>query len=270
MRLGLVVAAALATTRLLTVCWASAWSRVAGPGPASADELLALGASSLAIGVAGWLVCGAGLAFAAHLPGRLGRSADRWSRRVTPAVARRAAGLVLGVGVGVVGGQAQAVATGPSVTVAVDASTSDGRHAPDPGFRVTVTSTPVTSTPATSTPATATAPTPPPTDPAPMTSTDPVAPGFTPAPPRVRPQADPGLLGARVTAATADEVVVHRGDSLWSIAGRHLGPDASAAEVDRSWREWFSLNRDTVGEDPDLILPGQVLRVPGQSASVAR
>ncbi|KGN37072.1 LysM peptidoglycan-binding domain-containing protein, partial [Knoellia aerolata] len=89
------------------------------------------------------------------------------------------------------------------------------------------------------------------------------APGFTPTAPRVRPQADPALLGARGAAGTADEVVVHRGDSLWSIAARHLGPDASAAEIDRSWRRWFALNRDRVGPDPDLILPGQVLRVPG-------
>ncbi len=55
---------------------------------------------------------------------------------------------------------------------------------------------------------------------------------------------------------------MHRGDSLWSIAARHLGPGASDAEIARAWPAWFAENRDVVGDDPDLILPGQVLRPP--------
>lgn len=90
----------------------------------------------------------------------------------------------------------------------------------------------------------------------------PVAPGFTPTAPRVRPQADAGLLGARSHRATEREVVVHRGDSLWSIAARHLGPDAGDAEVARAWPQWYAANRDVIGDDPDLVLPGQILRIP--------
>lgn len=271
-RLGLLTVAVLAVTRLLGLVWTSARARVADPGPASAGELLALGASGLAIGVAAWLVLGTGLELAAHLPGRVGRAARLWSGRVTPALARRTAGFVLGVGVGVVGGPAQAVAAHPVVVVAGEASTPDGRHAPDPGFQVTRDAAgSTTTTPPTTTTAADTDPSP--TDREPVDGADlvtpgtPVEPGFTPAAPRVRPQADPGLLGARVTATTVDEVVVHRGDSLWSIAARHLGADASDAEVDRSWREWFALNRDRIGADPDLILPGQVLRAPGPDPS---
>ncbi len=269
-RVGLVAVAVLMATRLLTAAWFSAWARVSGPGPASADELLALVTSGFAIGVAAWLVGATVLEIAAHVPGRLGRAASLWSRRLTPAVARRVACLVLGIGVGVVGGPAQSAATGPTVTVTPDASRSSGADAPDPGFRVategaaTATATP---TPA---PTVTPAPTEPePEEPARASVTEPVPPGFTPAPPRVRPQADPGLLGARVRVSAVDEVVVHRGDSLWSIAARHLGPDASAAEVDRSWREWFSLNRDRIGADPHLILPGQVLRAPGPDLSTS-
>jgi nucleoid-associated protein YgaU len=83
----------------------------------------------------------------------------------------------------------------------------------------------------------------------------------------VRPQPDPGLLGGRPTPATDSEVVVHRGDSLWSIAARHLGSRASDAEIAHAWPQWFHLNRDVIGNDPDVILPGQVLRIPDDHAA---
>jgi len=58
------------------------------------------------------------------------------------------------------------------------------------------------------------------------------------------------------------EVVVKRGDNLWNIAKAHLPEGASDAEIDREWRRWYDANRDVIGDDPDLILPGQVLRPP--------
>ena len=61
---------------------------------------------------------------------------------------------------------------------------------------------------------------------------------------------------------TADEVVVRRGDTLWSIAARHLGPDPSDAEIAQAWPAWHDANREVVGPDPDVLLPGQVLRAP--------
>lgn len=54
--------------------------------------------------------------------------------------------------------------------------------------------------------------------------------------------------------------VVVPGDSLWSIARAH--PDTSGS-VERRWRAIWQANRDLVGDDPDLILPGQALRLPG-------
>jgi nucleoid-associated protein YgaU len=62
----------------------------------------------------------------------------------------------------------------------------------------------------------------------------------------------------------ADEgtVVVHRGDTLWAIAAATLDDDATDAEIMRVVVRWHEANRDVIGDDPDLILPGQVLRAP--------
>ena len=46
------------------------------------------------------------------------------------------------------------------------------------------------------------------------------------------------------------------GDSLWSLAARHLGPGADATEVAEAWPRWWEANRAVVGDDPDLLLPG--------------
>lgn len=57
-------------------------------------------------------------------------------------------------------------------------------------------------------------------------------------------------------------VVVHRGDSLWSLAAHQLPADASASAILQAVYQWYRLNRQVVGPDPDLILPGQILRIP--------
>ncbi|HEY3514835.1 MAG TPA: LysM peptidoglycan-binding domain-containing protein, partial [Kribbella sp.] len=57
-------------------------------------------------------------------------------------------------------------------------------------------------------------------------------------------------------------VVVRAGDSLWSIAARELGPSATNEAIAARWHDWYSANRHVIGNDPDLILPGQVLRTP--------
>jgi nucleoid-associated protein YgaU len=67
---------------------------------------------------------------------------------------------------------------------------------------------------------------------------------------------------AAPAARSATPVVVHRGDTLWAIAARRLPPTASAAAVAASWPRWYAVNRRVIGADPDLILPGQILRPP--------
>jgi nucleoid-associated protein YgaU len=68
-----------------------------------------------------------------------------------------------------------------------------------------------------------------------------------------------------VRAGPASAAVRHhevaRGDTLWAVASQALPPDAPDQAVDRAWRRIAAANRGVV-DDPDLIFPGTVLRVP--------
>lgn len=67
-------------------------------------------------------------------------------------------------------------------------------------------------------------------------------------------------------ARTPTRVVVRRGDSLWTIAAKELGPGASNATIAKRWPDWYAANVRVVGDDPDLLLPGQVLRTPKRTS----
>jgi LysM domain len=55
---------------------------------------------------------------------------------------------------------------------------------------------------------------------------------------------------------------VSRGDSLWSIAKRALGREATPAEIARVVARLWSLNEDRIGTgDPDLLMVGTRLRL---------
>jgi nucleoid-associated protein YgaU len=71
------------------------------------------------------------------------------------------------------------------------------------------------------------------------------------------------LAPAPRTSSVPDDVVtVRRGDSLWSLAARHLGPGASDREIALTWPQWYAANAELIGPDPNLIRPGQQLRIP--------
>lgn len=57
----------------------------------------------------------------------------------------------------------------------------------------------------------------------------------------------------------AEVYVVRPGDSLWSIARSH---PLDTTTLDHRWRSIWAANRNEVGDDPDLIIPGQALRLP--------
>lgn len=57
-------------------------------------------------------------------------------------------------------------------------------------------------------------------------------------------------------------VTVVRGDSLWSIAEDHLGPDTDPARLTAAWHAIYRANQRHVGPDPDLIRPGTFLQIP--------
>ena len=61
---------------------------------------------------------------------------------------------------------------------------------------------------------------------------------------------------------TGRVVAVRRGDTLWALAAAGLPSGASAAEITDRWQLIYRRNRGVIGPDPDLIQPGQLLRLP--------
>ena len=51
---------------------------------------------------------------------------------------------------------------------------------------------------------------------------------------------------------------VQSGDTLWDIAERTTGSGSN-------WRDIYEANQGVIGEDPNLIMPGQQLRLRGNS-----
>ena len=74
--------------------------------------------------------------------------------------------------------------------------------------------------------------------------------------------APPSATAAGSTPAT---YVVRPGDSLWRIAERALADrygNPSSADIARFWPDIYDANRDLIGSNPNLILPGQHLHIP--------
>lgn len=88
-----------------------------------------------------------------------------------------------------------------------------------------------------------------------------------PEPPAPEP-ADSGSLAPAAPEPAVRQVTVGPGDSFWTVAERltssRLGRPAGDAEVLEPWLALIAANRDrlTDPEDPDLLFPGQVLRLP--------
>lgn len=75
--------------------------------------------------------------------------------------------------------------------------------------------------------------------------------------------ASPEVTDADASPVMPLTVVVHHGDSLWSITDDLLGPGPSApSEIAATWPLLHEANRDLIGPDPDLLIPGQQLAVP--------
>lgn len=189
--------------------------------------------------IAAWVAIGLLAAAAAQLPGTVGHRARRVSQMVLPHVLQRV--LVGSAGLGVL--LAPAVAQARSHWV-----------------------------------------------PAPITSPPPVNAGLNPVPGPAWPTNDPDVerpsgvpsLGAPRTLprdtspsppqdparlpSPAGHVRVHGGDALWLVAAHRLGPDASEQAIAQYWPRIFAANRAVVGDDPNLIQPGQELRLPAPTS----
>ena len=190
---------------------------------AGADALVLAAAGLLAWVVWAWGALGLALTAASALPGALGGAARLATQVVLPAGARRGAALVLGLGLGVA--------------------------APLTGVAVTVMAPPAAAAPAaTAAPADAVPDWP-----------DRAAPVGAPAPAQV-----PDWPADLALPATDGTHVVVRGDCLWHIASSWLttraGGPPTDVEVAQAVQAWWAANADVIGPDPDLLLPGQVLR----------
>jgi nucleoid-associated protein YgaU len=52
------------------------------------------------------------------------------------------------------------------------------------------------------------------------------------------------------------------GDTLWDIAAHQLGPTASDVDIALHWPRWYEANKAQIGENPHVLLPGQILKAP--------
>ena len=224
--------AALAFAILLIGCLLVA---VGGPWPRmkavpvdalTFDQLFGLGANLAGLTVVSWWLLSFVLGLMANVLKRTGQStAARVASKATPAFMIRIGAAVLSVNL--LGGTAAFAAS-----------------VPDPGWRSTSTAQ---------------------SPDAAWTKTGlNVTPGWKPKAPII----DPGLLSrssARVATPRASDdegVVVMPGDTLWSIAASRSGPFASDLDIALEWPKWYAANKTTIGEDPAVLHPGQVLKPP--------
>lgn len=213
------------------------------------DEALVALAASLAWLLLAWVAVAFLVVIGAAGAGRGSCWCRRAARVLVPRIVRHGLEAILGLGIAAVTATpALAATTGPTPPIpSLD-------RAPATAVRLA----PLPAVPAPVLAPAATSPTPlPDVDRAP--SSPPVD---GPAPPRVH---DPALAGA---LPPSDEIVVRRGDCLWNVVQRFLGPTASDADVARTWPQWYAHNRGAVGADPDLLLPGTVLTPPPPTAAV--
>ena len=234
---SLVAAAAVGSIFLGTA--RDAWAAIAASGPAGPADgillLVALAGTSLSL----WLGLGLALSALSALPGAVGQASSVLAARLAPAAARKivafvlgttlTAALVPGTAVAGTGHQAPRPALVASAQIAISGLAD---AAPDASFRWVSDAVPAA-------------------DPAPPPSWSPE-----------RPASPKRSVSPQRSVSPAEGVVVHRGDTLWSIAAHHLGPAATRADIDAEWPRWFAANRQVIGDDANLIAPGQLLSPP--------
>ncbi|MGY1717114.1 hypothetical protein ACI78R_21830 [Geodermatophilus sp. SYSU D01106] len=233
-RLVVTTAAMAAVAAVLAVLtpdtsWLSAGSLQHAVDTAGPEAVLLSAVAAAAWLTWAWGALGLVLTALSALPGLAGAAAALVLRVVVPAAGRRAAALALGVGLAAT--PVLTGCTGPAAVV--------------PAAVVPAAATASAATPAATTPA--------------VVPDWPTAPAATPTGTPTTPVPDWPL------PAPGDHVVL-RGECLWSIAEADLrertGREPADAEVAEAVGRWWSVNADVIGTDPDLLLPGQVLRPP--------
>lgn len=269
-----VLAAFYGGYRLLEWATADAWSVVDSvrAGNPAFDDLLFLVVAVLVWVCFAWLALGGLLTFLSELPGAIGSACGAMAEKVTPAAYRNVAKIALGI----------SVAAGPLMG-ALPANAAPVDNPAQAAAAAQLPSLDRPSSTGTIMPAAAQLPS---LDrPAGAPATGPEAnlpmpdrpqssnPGST-LPMPDRPSAEQTGNQAQQQAQhraqqqqQQGQHVVKRGDTLWDIAKDRLGPGASAQEITNEWHRWYEANKNVIGEDPDLILPGQVLHAPPDSGA---
>jgi nucleoid-associated protein YgaU len=212
--------------------------------------------------LAAWLFVATALVVASQGPSVLGRLAAGVARMVTPRAARRLLEAALGVALAV--GPAGAALAGPavmpvtavgvSVQLALDPVPAPIVAAAAPVFPDLDRPSSVASTPAVSPAVAAPSSLPPTSVPAsPPTVSTPTTPTTPPAP------------SAPSIPLRASRHTVVPGDTLWDLAAAASPPGASPAVVTALWQQWYASNRATIGANPSLLLPGELLSLTGTS-----
>lgn len=236
--LGLVLSLGAALLSLWCATHASSLLAPSAPltTPAVGVEMLASAGAAV---VAGWLalllLAGAVEALPRHRLVPLRALGGRLAPQLAPRIAAGLIGSVLLIGSA---GAAQAQGPRTDGEIAHSGAVTDAEIAhPDPGAEaVSVTGT----------------------RPAPE-------PGWRPTSSPAHPRDASAIELVSRGTAEPDTVVVRAGDTLWDLAARHLGPEADAAAIAAAWPRWHEANREAIGADPHLLLPGTVL-VPPESA----
>jgi nucleoid-associated protein YgaU len=57
-------------------------------------------------------------------------------------------------------------------------------------------------------------------------------------------------------------VIVTSGQTLWSIAQEMLHSNGSPVEVAKLWPQIYEMNREVIGEDPNMLQLGLELKLP--------
>ncbi len=217
------------------------WGRMHLSGPVAADEVVALLATGCAAAVALWLALGMVVSAAVLLAGcRL--------PLFVPATLHRGVALALGVSLAAVALPAAAHPVPTQPTVVSSSATSVSVDSPlgtDSTWTVAGAASAQSA----------------------LSEHTPIDPGWTPTPPTAPARTmalppDPLLVSTPRAVDAVEQLAVRRGDTLWDLAARHLGADATDAEIATEWPRWHEANRDTIGSDPDLLLPGQLLLPP--------
>jgi hypothetical protein len=234
--------------------WRALMPAIGGGGaPFDFDQLLVTSAALVAWVGLGWFCLVVCLEVASVVPGAVGRSCASVGATVSPMLLRRL--VQAAIGVSVLAGPltaGSAYADGPSTTTSTSTTVDRPNSLAAPTF--------------------------PDADPQPP-SLDRPATAFVPSSPPLtakRTPAGPAALATGIAHRdTGDSsggsgehgYVVHRGDTLWDIAARHLGPGATAVDISREWPAWYDANRAVIGSDPGVIRPGELLLPPSASTA---